>query len=126
MELTGRCGPFGFTTSVSNFVEFVLTTIAMLLCRALWRHHWDMNSQRQLARRNILIVGVDPVGREVRDYLSSLQYMGFRFKGFVALNEGSDDRTQNEDSAVVGNVENLITLAKIDVCRRNSSSPGGP
>ena len=96
----------------NDLFEIILTSGALMLCRTLWRRHWDVNIERDIAGRNILIVGVNQVGRDVRDHLSSLRYMGFRFKGFVTLDQNTESANLNNDSAIVGKVEDVISLAR--------------
>jgi exopolysaccharide biosynthesis polyprenyl glycosylphosphotransferase len=97
-------------TLTSKFLEIFLTSSALFLCRVLWRRHWDVNFKKDIAGRNILIVGADPIGWEIKDHLSSLHYMGFRFKGFVALNEDTYDTDSSE--MIVGYVDDVISLAR--------------
>lgn len=100
------------STQTSDFSEIVLTTGTLMLCRTLWRRHWDVNFERNIAGRNILIVGANKIGRDVRDHLSSLRYMGFRFKGFVTLDQDSEEANLIENSEIVGKVEDVISLAR--------------
>jgi exopolysaccharide biosynthesis polyprenyl glycosylphosphotransferase len=100
------------TTSATKLLEFLLTGSALVLSRALWRRHWDANYLRDIAGRNVLIVGANSIGQDIKDHLSSVRYMGFRFKGFVALNEDSDDAAPSGDGAIVGGIDNVIPLAK--------------
>jgi exopolysaccharide biosynthesis polyprenyl glycosylphosphotransferase len=89
-----------------------LTCGALFLCRVLWRRHWNTHFQRNIAGKNILIAGADSIGRDVREHLASLRYTGYRFKGFVELNEDSDDLTAAESKDIVGSVDNVISLAR--------------
>lgn len=108
----GLLRSFPSPTSTNNIFEIILTCGALLLCRNLWRHQWDANFDRNIAGRNILIVGTDRIGRDVKDHLSTLRYLGFRFKGFVAMNEDADETKPTGDITIVGNVENLISIAR--------------
>ena len=99
------------STAASLLLEVLLTSSALVLCRVLWRRRSEANFRRDIAGRNILIVGADPIGRDVKDYLASLRHMGFRFKGFIALKEDSDN-TSIGDSEIVGDIDNVISLAK--------------
>ena len=100
------------STSTGTFLEFVMTGIALSLIRTLWRRRWDSNFQRNIAGKNVLIVGANSIGRDIRNHLFSLHYMGIRFKGFVALNEDLEDANENEDGAVVGDIDDVIFLAR--------------
>jgi exopolysaccharide biosynthesis polyprenyl glycosylphosphotransferase len=97
----------------TELLQLALTCCALFLCRALWRHYWDNQSRRDIAAKNILIAGNDPVGRDVRDYLASLRYTGYRFKGFVTLNESHEDATGANDKETVGSVDDVISLARV-------------
>ena len=41
----------------------------------------------RIETRNVLIVGAGRVGHALRNHIDTLQHLGFRFKGFVALSE---------------------------------------
>jgi exopolysaccharide biosynthesis polyprenyl glycosylphosphotransferase len=103
---------FPSPTSTNIIFEIILTCSALFLCRTLWRRQSDANFDRNIAGRNILIVGTDRIGRDVKDHLSTLRYLGFRFKGFVAMNEDADETKPTGDNAIVGNLEHLISLAR--------------
>ena len=110
-------------------VEILLTSAMMFLSRLLWRRHRDIRFQRDIAVRNILIAGADPVGREVRDYLASLRYSGYRFKGFVTLDEDSEDVSVAGENEIVGSIQNVISLARsmfVDeiIFSRRPATPG--
>ncbi|MEO6983534.1 MAG: sugar transferase, partial [Edaphobacter sp.] len=59
--------------------------------------------------RNVLIVGAGRVGYALRNNLDSLQHLGFRFKGFVALTERE---AESGDAEVIGDVRNCLSLAR--------------
>jgi len=96
----------------SELPRLALTCCSLLLCRILWRRHWDNHSLRDVAAKNILIVGNDSVGRSAREYLASLRYTGYRFKGFVTLNERTEDAADADDKETVGSVNDVISLAR--------------
>jgi exopolysaccharide biosynthesis polyprenyl glycosylphosphotransferase len=96
----------------SEMLQLALTCGALFLCRVIWRRHWDNHDLRNTAAKNILIAGNDPVGRDVRRYLESLRYAGFRFKGFVALNEDPKDDNDVDEKETVGNINDVIALAR--------------
>ena len=84
---------------------------AILLCirRAIWR---KMVYRRYLAgieTRNVLIVGTGRVAHALRNHLDSLQHLGFRFKGFVAL---TDREAESGDADVIGGVQSCLSLAR--------------
>jgi exopolysaccharide biosynthesis polyprenyl glycosylphosphotransferase len=99
-------------TSTNIRLEVLLSIGALSLSRVLWRRRWEANFHQDIARRNILIVGANLIGLEIKDYLTSLHHMGFRFKGFVALREDSDDSIPVANSGVVGDVDDVIPLAR--------------
>ncbi len=59
--------------------------------------------------RNVLIVGAGRVGHALRNHIDSLQHLGFRFKGFVALTERE---AETGDADVIGDVRNCLSLAR--------------
>ena len=77
----------------------------------MWRHYKVSRHQRDIATQNILIAGADPIGISVRDYLTSLPHSQFRFRGFVTLDEDSDDLPIDEQKQIVGNVHEVVRLA---------------
>jgi exopolysaccharide biosynthesis polyprenyl glycosylphosphotransferase len=59
--------------------------------------------------RNVLIVGAGRVAHALRNHLESLQHLGFRFKGFVAL---TAREAESGDSDVIGEINNCLLLAR--------------
>src|SRR5580704_11486787 len=59
--------------------------------------------------KNVLIIGAGRVAHALRNHLDSLQHLGFRFKGFVALNERE---VESGDADVIGDVQNCLSLAR--------------
>ena len=57
----------------------------------------------------MLIVGAGRVGHALRNHIESLQHLGFRFKGFVAL---SEREAESGDADVIGDVRNCLSLAR--------------
>jgi exopolysaccharide biosynthesis polyprenyl glycosylphosphotransferase len=92
-------------------MEILLTSAALLICRVLYRRSRDRRHQLDIAVRNIVIVGDDPVGRGVRDYLESLPHSGYRFSGFVTWDENAGE-IQPGEHEVIGAVQDVISLAK--------------
>ena len=62
-----------------------------------------------LETRNVLIVGAGRVAHALRNHLDTLRHLGFRFKGFVALNERE---AESGDADVIGDVRNCVSLAR--------------
>jgi exopolysaccharide biosynthesis polyprenyl glycosylphosphotransferase len=96
----------------SEMLQLVLTCAALFLCRMGWRRRWDNHFLRDVAAKNFLIAGNDPTGREVRTYLESLHFAGYRFKGFVDLNEHPRDSGNAAEQGTVGDINDVIDLAR--------------
>jgi exopolysaccharide biosynthesis polyprenyl glycosylphosphotransferase len=92
--------------------ESLLVGAVMFLSRGLWQWNRVCASRKGTAFRNFVVVGVNQAGREVRDYLTSLQYPGYRFEGFVAMNESPADATPETIDEVVGTIHDLISVAR--------------
>jgi exopolysaccharide biosynthesis polyprenyl glycosylphosphotransferase len=93
-------------------IQILLTSCMMFLGRVIWRHQRKNRSKHDIAHRNILIAGVDEIARETRDYLTSLSYSSYRFKGFVTLEDRLDDLGIVRNDEIVGSIDNVITLAQ--------------
>lgn len=88
----------------------VLLTGAMLCARrALWRSLVYSRYREGLDNRNVLIVGSGRVGHALRNHLESLGHLGYRFRGFIALEEGE---VENADADTIGNISNCLALAR--------------
>ena len=88
----------------------VLLTMGMLMVRrALWRKLRQRRYLQGQETRNVLIVGDGRVGHALRNHLESLPHMGFRFKGFVALDERSEI---SGNPQVISNVRNCVAVAR--------------
>jgi exopolysaccharide biosynthesis polyprenyl glycosylphosphotransferase len=98
--------------SVSRLVVILLVLLtAVLLCirRAIWRHMVYSRYRAGLETRNVLIVGAGRVAHALRNHLESLQHLGFRFKGFVAM---TDREAESGDADIIGNLKNCLPLAR--------------
>jgi exopolysaccharide biosynthesis polyprenyl glycosylphosphotransferase len=98
--------------AVSRIVVILMTLLAMTLTmvrRAVWRKVMERRYLEGIETRNVLIVGVGRVGQALRNHLESLRHMGFRFKGFIALDAG-DTGSGNTD--VVGDLKNCLDIAR--------------
>jgi exopolysaccharide biosynthesis polyprenyl glycosylphosphotransferase len=87
----------------------VFTTGLLCLRRGLWRRMMYQRSRAGIETRNVLIVGVGRVGHALRNHIETLQHLGFRFKGFVAL---SEREAESGDADVIGDVRNCLSLAR--------------
>jgi exopolysaccharide biosynthesis polyprenyl glycosylphosphotransferase len=77
--------------------------------RVLWRRMVYSRYKEGVATRNIMIVGSGQVGRALRSHLESLRHLGFRFKGYVAM----DAREAEAGGAnVLGTLDNCVPLAR--------------
>jgi len=97
---------------VSRIIVVLTVIITMvLLCtrRAIWRKMVYRRYREGLVTRNVLIVGAGRIAHALRNHLESLHHLGFRFKGFVALNEHEAD---SGDSDVIGDMRNCLSLAR--------------
>jgi exopolysaccharide biosynthesis polyprenyl glycosylphosphotransferase len=131
LGILGLKGLWGIDHLPSHLIarEVVLTGAAMFLGRALWRRRRDQLFQRDIALRNFLVVGADEIGQNVRSYLTSLRYSGYRFQGFVAMCEPSDDPLTVNDDEIVGEIHDVIEIARsrfIDeiIFSRRPATPG--
>lgn len=87
----------------------VFTTGLLCLRRALWRKMMYRRYRAGVETRNVLIVGAGRVGQALRNHIDTLQHLGFRFKGFVAL---SEREAESGDADVIGDVRNCLSLAR--------------
>ena len=87
----------------------VFTGIFLTVRRAMWRSLVYRRYRAGVETRNVLIVGAGRVGHALRNHIESLQYLGFRFKGFVALTE---KEAESGDVDVIGDVRNCLSLAR--------------
>lgn len=86
----------------------MLTCIMLVGRRAVWRRLRERRFLQGKEVRNVLIVGDGRVGHALRNHLESLPHMGFRFKGFITLDE-ADTQTKHQ---VIGSVRNCVPLAR--------------
>lgn len=87
----------------------LLTMVMLMMRRALWRKLRQRRFLQGLETRNVLIVGDGRVGHALRNHLESLSHMGFRFKGFIAM----DSRGEGSGgSQVIGSLRNCVALAR--------------
>jgi exopolysaccharide biosynthesis polyprenyl glycosylphosphotransferase len=87
----------------------VFTTAGLCLRRAVWRKMVYRRFRAGVETRNVLIVGAGRVGHALKNHIESLQHLGFRFKGFVAL---SEREAESGDADVIGDVRNCLSLAR--------------
>lgn len=87
----------------------ILSTVLLCVRRALWRRVVYRRCREGIETRNVLIVGAGRVAHALRNHLDSLEHLGFRFKGFVALTERE---AESGDADVIGDVRNCLSLAR--------------
>ncbi|HEY0307507.1 MAG TPA: sugar transferase [Acidobacteriaceae bacterium] len=77
--------------------------------RALWRRMVYARNKEGVVTRNIVIVGSGRVGRALRSHLESLRHLGFRFKGYIALDA---HEAEAGGANVLGTLDNCVPLAR--------------
>ncbi|MEG9437232.1 sugar transferase [Edaphobacter sp. HDX4] len=87
----------------------VFSTAFLCVRRMIQRRRFYRRSLAGFETRNVLIVGAGRVGHALRNHLVSLQHLGYRFKGFVALTERE---AELGDADVIGDVRNCLSLAR--------------
>ncbi len=99
----------GYAVSRLAVLLTILFTMPLLMSRrALWRRLRQRRYLLGLDVRNVLIVGDGRVGHALRNHLEALPHMGFRFKGFIALEpDGSPDSPHT-----VGDIRNCVAVAR--------------
>jgi len=98
--------------SVSRLVVAVtiLITMGFLMARrAIERKMMQRRFLQGRETRNVLIVGHGRVAHALRNHLQALPHMGFRFMGFVSLEEDAED---GANSQIIGNIHNCVALAR--------------
>ncbi len=98
--------------AVSRIAVGLMVLLAMgltMVRRALWRKVMQRRYLEGLETRNVLIVGVGRVAHALRNHLEALRHMGFRFKGFIALNAAD---SESGDADVVGDLQNCLDIAR--------------
>jgi exopolysaccharide biosynthesis polyprenyl glycosylphosphotransferase len=86
-----------------------LTGFLIATRRALWRSMVYSRYREGVATRNVLIIGAGRVAHALRNHLESLRHMGFRFKGFIAMNQSEIDLG---DPDIIGDMSNCLSLAR--------------
>jgi exopolysaccharide biosynthesis polyprenyl glycosylphosphotransferase len=100
----------GLAVSRAVVALLILMTVMLIsLRRAIWRQMVYRRFRAGIETTNVLIVGAGRVAHALRNHLDSLQHLGFRFKGFVALTERE---AESGDADVVGDIRNCLSLAR--------------
>ena len=108
------CGTLylSYGTSISRIeilLTLTLTFILMSARRMVRRHMMYKRFRAGIETRNVLIIGAGRVAHALRNHLTSLDHLGFRFKGFVAIN---DEESASDDADIIGDHRNCLTLAR--------------
>jgi len=77
--------------------------------RTIRRHMLYKRHRAGIETRNVLIVGAGRVAHALRNHLVSLNHLGFRFKGFVAI---TDEEAASDDIDIIGGYRDCLTLAR--------------
>jgi exopolysaccharide biosynthesis polyprenyl glycosylphosphotransferase len=88
----------------------ILITMGFLMARrGIERKMMQRRFLQGRETRNVLIVGHGRVAHALRNHLQALPHMGFRFMGFVSLEEDAED---GANSQIIGNIHNCVALAR--------------
>jgi exopolysaccharide biosynthesis polyprenyl glycosylphosphotransferase len=90
-------------------LTIVITLGFLMARRAIERKMMQRRFLQGRETRNVLIVGHGRVAHALRNHLQALPQMGFRFMGFVSLEEEAED---GADSQIIGNIHNCVALAR--------------
>jgi exopolysaccharide biosynthesis polyprenyl glycosylphosphotransferase len=112
LGVKGAAEIWGFTGLSTELLalNICLTFALMSLSRILWRKRSAMHYKRGIVTRNFIIAGADQAGREVRDYLTSLAYLGYNFRGFIQIDEIVDPQIPTEQ--LLGTINDIIPLSR--------------
>jgi exopolysaccharide biosynthesis polyprenyl glycosylphosphotransferase len=98
-----------FISRIEIAATLILTFILVAMRRMIQRHMMYKRYREGIETRNVLILGAGRVAHALRNHLVSLDHLGFRFKGFVAI---TDEEVKSEDVDIVGDFRNCLTLAR--------------
>jgi exopolysaccharide biosynthesis polyprenyl glycosylphosphotransferase len=90
-------------------LTIVITLGFLMARRAIERKMMQRRFLQGRETRNVLIVGHGRVAHALRNHLQALPHMGFRFMGFVSLEEEAED---GANSQIIGNIHNCVALAR--------------
>jgi exopolysaccharide biosynthesis polyprenyl glycosylphosphotransferase len=98
-----------FVSRIEILLTVLFTFVFLSVRRILQRHLLYKRYRAGVETRNVLIVGAGRVGRALRSHLDSQEYLGLRFKGFVALTE---EEAASGDVDIRGSLRNCLPLAR--------------
>ncbi|MBW4038051.1 MAG: sugar transferase [Acidobacteria bacterium] len=90
-------------------LTIVITLLFLMVRRAIERKMMQRRFLQGRETRNVLIVGNGRVAHALRNHLQALPHMGFRFMGFVSLDNHSESVA---DPQVIGDIRNCVALAR--------------
>jgi exopolysaccharide biosynthesis polyprenyl glycosylphosphotransferase len=94
---------------VAVLVAMIFSFALLSFRRGVWRRMVYSRYKEGVATRNIVIVGSGRVGRALRSHLESLRHLGFRFKGYIALDAQEAEKGGN---TILGTLDNCVPLAR--------------
>lgn len=89
-----------------------LVTVALALRRLVYRAFLYRRFERGVGTRNVLIVGTGAQARALRHHLESMGSLGYRFKGFIELEEADVSGSPCGAGDVVGTLDTLFQHAR--------------
>ncbi len=99
--------------SISRLVisaTVILSLIALISWRQLRRFRLQTNQPDGWNCRNVLIVGTDPLARQLHNDLERNRYLGYVVKGFLVPEEADSKERERPDT--LGTVEDLRVVAR--------------
>jgi len=94
---------------IAVLLAVIFSCFLLSLRRALWRRMVYARYKEGVATRNVVIVGSGRVGRALRSHLESLRHLGFRFKGYIALDA---NEAEKGGASVLGTLDNCVPMAR--------------
>jgi exopolysaccharide biosynthesis polyprenyl glycosylphosphotransferase len=100
------------STASRGFVAYFIALTTVFLCglRAFWRWSLYRRYARGIDTRNVLVVGVSPMGNSVRTQLSRSTHLGRVFKGFVETPDGISALEAGQ--FVLGDLKRIASIAR--------------
>jgi exopolysaccharide biosynthesis polyprenyl glycosylphosphotransferase len=103
---------WGSTNRVMIETEICLTVGVMAVGRMYWKQRRLSHRRRGDSIRNFVVAGgAFAASCQVRDYLLSLTYAGYRFKGFALLDD-NEPTCEFPDDQILGPLDGVIPLAR--------------
>jgi exopolysaccharide biosynthesis polyprenyl glycosylphosphotransferase len=90
-------------------LTLLITFFLLVIRRMVRRRMMYQRFRAGIETRNVLIVGAGRVAHALRNHLNSLDHLGFRFKGFVAI---TPEESESGDPDICGEFRNCLTLAR--------------